>query len=723
MADTVTFDSETLGLTGPMVLLQYQINDQPIKLWDIWLNEAGETRELIEYIARQNVVGFNLTYDWFHLTKIYNLLTTLSPNAKPIDHIDAIVEVDEANYAYYCLRPRSACDVMLQARQDKYQHVMGRDDIYIRKVPTDAADELKEYLEENIKLPDICFAKSSKGYQWRIQSVDGRDDVVNLVLQFNASGNLASLAKEVLNKEKLDWPIPPEIMPAKDSDLSWKPYGQHGSTPWRSLIEQNIEYWRNDPKAREYGKVDVELTYELYRALDCHLGDDNSMLACAVGAARWKGFAIDHNRVKVLTDEYQEAVDSCEVSFNSPVQVKEQLHSLLDPAEKLLVSSVDAKTLKALKDHSEAGELCTKVLAARKADKRLGILNRLNKINALHPDFKIFGTKSSRSSGGSEEGKGESINPQGIPREKQFRSCFPLAYSDELLIGGDATSYEIAIMADAYGCESLKDRLKEGLKYHALMGEVWLNVKYDDALNNKEIYDKLKATNFAYGYGGQEAKVAETLGVTVPEARAAMDRLKDIYPEIIEKRNEVELKFCSMRQPGGVGTNVEWHDPDDSISTMFGFKRYFTLENQVCHDLYNISQSYRSLVKGEVDRHRDPDNPRLQSYTGAIKTALFAAAFNIQAKNMRAAVNHIVQGAGAHMTKRFQAMLNEIQPPGVHPYYIRLLQVHDELMAVCLNEEIAEETRLVRDQFIRTYREYVELLDWEWDYLDDWSDK
>ena len=145
-----------------------------------------------------------------------------------------------------------------------------------------------------------------------------------------------------------------------------------------------------------------------------------------------------------------------------------------------------------------------------------------------------------------------------------------------------------------------------------------------------------------------------------------------------------------MTQPGGIGTKVVWKDPADYAETMLGFRRYFTLENRICKELFklanNLPAHWRncgtivrrekrteggkvvpyayvamiSLEKGvEVNRvvahtrrvlegievkvvRRD----RVQTAGGAVSQRSYGAAFSMQAANMRAAANHEIQVAG-----------------------------------------------------------------------------
>ena len=113
-------------------------------------------------------------------------------------------------------------------------------------------------------------------------------------------------------------------------------------------------------------------------------------------------------------------------------------------------------------------------------------------------------------------------------------------------------------------------------------------------------------------------------------------------------RKRVADNFCSMRQPGGIGSAVVWVDPADYCETFLGFRRYFTLENLIAKALFDLARKPPAKwkdVKVKVVR-RD----RVQTAGGAVASALYGAAFSMQAANMRAAANHEIQSPGAEIT-------------------------------------------------------------------------
>lgn len=730
----IYLDSETVGFTGPMVLLQYAEDNGPIHLHEIFYEPIDKTLELIEHICTQDVCGFNLNFDWFHLTKIYNILRVIRDSGfTGIPTEEQVIQVEAHNPSEFCLRPRSALDLMLVARRDKYQYVMNRKAITVRRVPENAGYLLANKLKDSIDLPAICFAKDAEGYRWRVtRSKDHMTDkelpgLVDVQLRFKGSTSLGALAHNILGEDKADWPIPKEL---KCTELAWLPYGQHGKRPWGKVISKHIAMWHVVEQARYYAWRDVDITRKLHLEVFPEEigGDTDSELACALGATRWRGFEIDHDRVRALIPKYEELSKSAP---RKPTTVRERLEELLPPVEQLALKNTRRPTLEHIAEESsseQAREFAQSVLDARQAKYRHTLLLRLLKLPRLHPQFKVIGTKSNRQSGGGEEKSGGgSINPQGIPRDKEIRTCFTFARPNEQLWGGDADSYEVSIMASVFKDENLIADLQSGKKFHALMGEVWYGISYEEMMYEKDLgtgdtkYDKVKMTDFAMMFGADDPKLEELLGVEVEESRP---RFEAKYPQLYHGRAELAMSFCSMRQPGGIGTKVEWHEPAEYVESVLGFRRYFTLENQICRTLFRLANKLPEDI-AKADGVRGTKVVRraergTQTASGAIQSALYASAFGLQAANMRAACNHVIQSPGGQIAKEFQVELWRLQPVGITTWRVRVFNMHDELLAVTDGKV---NTVAVKDRVIKRFRETIPLLKWDWERMNTWADK
>ena len=167
-----------------------------------------------------------------------------------------------------------------------------------------------------------------------------------------------------------------------------------------------------------------------------------------------------------------------------------------------------------------------------------------------------------------------------------------------------------------------------------------------------------------------------------------------------------------MRQPVPYG-RVEWHEPAEYEETLLGFKRWFTLENKICKALYDLANKIPEEWKRFKVKNVQRREGRIQTAYGAVQSAVFAAAFAIQSQSMRAAGNHKIQGTGAGLTKLLEDRVWALQPEGAHGWYVRPMNIHDELQVVH-RESMGEEIKKVKEDFVEEYKELIPLLGMGW---------
>lgn len=710
------------------------------------------------------------------------------------DHIDAYYEAEAISALSgkgYCLKPLSSLDLMLHARKGPYQSTMDRADIRIKKVPSVLAQELADELTNRIHFNDVYFArKSNSKERWKVHDI--KDDLGETIREFKdiclifaPSSALKALVIDIgLRKidsrlQFFDVEINKAFMP---QELGYAPYGkaandEYGKS-WKDVIEHHIDHWEYNSLARQYAEDDVIDTRSLYyyfsaleagmptdAALDAvrndmynippmPLGDDDSILACMVGAIRWRGFKLDLDKLSELKNKAVRSVASNDINFNSPEVCKKYLLQVLDDTEQHALSINGKITTKAivLEDlakwkvdevcldckgfgcdkcnegltHSDkphpVAERAQRILDIRHAQKEIELYNKLLRSKRFYASFKIIGALSSRMSGS------DGLNPQGIKRTTEVRSCFPLADDGMVLIGGDFAGSQVAIADAVFADPILHDKLISGKKIHALFGEhLFPGLSYDDILATKGLpgdqdkYGRSKNGVFAMLFGGESYTLQTRVGITESAADAAYQSWIDSYKVWGQKRKQYFDMFCSMRQPNGIGTKVEWHEPADYVEAMFGFRRYFTLENKICKTLFDLAENPPekwTKIKLKVVR-RD----RVQSSCGALRSALFAAAFSIQASNMRAAANHVIQSPEALMVKNLQRRIWDLQPSGISEWKVSPLNVHDELMVPCLPDIVNDVDDVVKN-FIIDMREHIPLIEIDWsNNLKTWADK
>ena len=67
----IFIDTETCGLHGFAILIQYAEDDGKIILFDVWQEPVQKTLDLIKWFCENDLCFFNAAFDWFHLIKIY----------------------------------------------------------------------------------------------------------------------------------------------------------------------------------------------------------------------------------------------------------------------------------------------------------------------------------------------------------------------------------------------------------------------------------------------------------------------------------------------------------------------------------------------------------------------------------------------------------------------------------------------------------------------------
>jgi hypothetical protein len=730
----IVYDTETCGFHGMCVLIQYKHDNSNIQLYEVWRNSIKDTLNLIQYFMSEDLVGFNLAFDHFHLCKLYTVLSLVPDKSiKPEEIVDEIAELEAYGRNGLCLKPRRSCDVMLHCRKGKYQNTMRRKDIRIKKVPLVAVSEVRDYLEEKIKLDDIYFANRKNKYapRWAIFDSDEGPEWKDIVLKFRPGGALKILAEHVLGYNVIKYGDLQE--PEKPFEVGYAPFATAISNKnnswwvgkkktWPGVIDEHIGFWAFNRKARQYALDDVTYTYELWKHLGSpEPGDDDSELACMVGANRWRGYAIN----KPKLDELEiKVVKDIKAAPRAPNSVKAWLTASMSDEEKNIFEIVSEGStkkvvLESLADNWE-GEVADKakaVLLSRQSKYKLDLIRKLKTANRFHASAEIIGTLSGRKSG-----RGGDLNSQGIGREYSIRECFPLALNDMVLCGGDFEAYEVTLAIAAYSDDKLEEAVKSGKKVYTVFGTyAFPHMTYEQIAADKDIYNRSKSGFLAMIYGGEAYTLKTRLNVDEESAQQTYNNFIKAFPKTGEGRQKIFDMFCAVKQPKGIGTAVEWHEPKDCIETMLGFPRYFTLENKICKALFKLAQSppkeWKDYTGVIIRRDRE------QTISGSIQSALYASAFALQSSNMRAAGNHIIQGTGAQICKNLERKLWDIQPTGIHKWQVQPLNEHDEVMCPCVPDKINEVKETVKE-VIKSFKDRVPLLSIDWhNNMESWAEK
>lgn len=739
-------DSETCGLHGYPVLLQHASESSPVHLVDVWKQPVAQTLRLVEAFTLETVVGFNLAFDWFHLVKLWTTWRLLPGDWIPERHIGAIAAAELDARDGDAIKPAGALDLMLHSRKGTYQALMSRDPIRIRRVPTPLAEVLAAELENRVEIDGIYFARRSDpdAPKWKVFDHDDNPDLKDVVLTFHPAGGLKFLAEHALGKKPkyhftdveldpvhrpIEYGYAPTASAVSSVDRGWAVLDGEKikGYAWPGVIQRHIDHWATNANAREYAADDVIYT----RELDAHFGyptpnDDDSVLACMVPVIRWRGFEIETDGMSALLAQTQKVIDAAPVNINSTAEVRAYLSTVMDETEQLVIADTTKKErLEAIATWNDgqhtAAVRAKELLAVKTASKEKELYEKLLHAGRFHTSFNVIGAKSSRMSGS------DGLNPQGIKATDTVRRLFPLAWPGSILSGGDFDSFEVTLADAEFDDPGLRKDLLSGKKIHGLFGMALNPGKsYDDILATKgtenDLYDQGKRGFFGgIMYMGGWETLVHRLGKHEDIAKAAFNEFSKRYKKVSQAQGAIRDTFGALRQTGGIGTAVVWHEPADYVETFLGFRRYFTLENKIMRALFDLARkppvAWRQCKIPVVRRDR------VQTAGGAVSSALYGAAFAIQGANIRAAGNHKIQSPGGQITKRVQRKIWDLQPVGVAPLVVAPMNVHDELMVV----NRPDYSQRVADQVaeaVEFYRPHVPLIGMTW-FLEmaNWSEK
>ncbi len=767
----IYYDTETCGFYGQPVIIQYQVGNGEPMIHNFWTNKISSSIELILTLMHNpdGVVGFNLTFDHFQLQKIYTLLEEVYKVYGDIEPIWLLATDEGKSFLYQAemrardglfLKPVKAMDLMLHAQKGPYQKCMDRAAITIRRVPDEAARPLAALLNATVTFEPILFTKRTAD-PWSLY--DARDRRGNLIpgvkdvkCVFAPSLSLKNLVVDLGIVESTD--SFKDIMPKNfPLEMGFAPYAAafdniktpsqhklvegllgrkfgvvykeklelpyHGT--WIHYMLEHIEHWETNEQARTYALNDPYYTYKLDEAFGFpSLGDDDSELACCVATCRWKGYAVDSDALSQL----KPSCESRESLFPEHTSAKKSLAwvtAAFTPIEAITTRETignkgDKVALQKLAaTGSEAGKRAQIVLDARNARKELELIDKLEIAGRFHASFKIIGALSSRMSGA------DNLNAQGIKRDKTVRAAFPLAFPGYQLVGGDFSGFEVCIFEAVSNDERLRADLLSGKKIHGIFGTfVYPDKTYQEILDSEgtedDRYTKSKSALFAMLYGGEASTLMERLGVSKEDAESAYQAFLAAYPGARRERLSIKEKFSPVQKEG---PKFIWVGNENHITSLYGFKRYFDIEFQAAKALFDLANNLpSSWQKADIYVIRNQELGK-QKLSGAIMSALYGAANQIQGAVFRQAANHRIQSTGAQITKLLERRIWDLQPVGAHECVVQPMNVHDEVMCPCNPAYVSKVDKVV-ETLLREVEPIIPLVKISWsNKMTSWAGK
>lgn len=534
-----------------------------------------------------------------------------------------------------------------------------------------------------------------------------------------------------------------------DPDLTGKP-------TWPLLVHEHVAHWENDADAQHYAEDDITMLRDLYGHFESPENDEDSELAAQVAVCRLRGFAIDLDKVRANYEKAKAVVANAQLNVNSPLQVKGFVAQALDPMEQIIVhKGCDQKIIDEIKneftldaveecycdngtvfENTEHAMRCPRcegvgtvgpgpmpvvkrvlhVEEIRKNIKRIQLCEKLLIAKRLYASFKVIGAKSGRMSGA------DDLNPQGVDRSNDMRCMFTFADEGEILSGGDFSSQELSVMATAFHDEDLVRDMQLGKSLHGIFATCLDDTRtYDEVMEGKDegiswakkLYNTAKSFVYASSYGGTPEGIARRLGLQPEIAIKAYNLMMGKYPQMGHTRKTITDRFSSLTREGDKG-GFEYRPVTTYVESMYGFRRYFDTEYDIQRQILSLMENIPQAWKDD-DRKviRDTKKNRVQTLSGAIISALYGAAFSVQNRVIRAALNHLIQSASRTITMGLHYRVWELQPKGIHPFKLSLMSVHDELIVVS-PQPMVPVVREAAHGYVNEIEQQIPLIAIEW---------
>ena len=662
-------DTESVGLMGPTKLIQYAIDDgmvQFIPLFRGWEQDKELCNKLEQFWKILDnpatiFIAYNAAHDLFHLYRLIHKLEGYEYDSKerPIQPLRCkVLDLYVASCDHSPLAPFA------------FAKGASRSIAAVRRIPRRVADVVASRVEEVLRplLPRVVElkrhekeVKGNKNLVTLCWTLDGRMSLKNLMQVYG----LATLKLQEL------WPLPP-----KGSEKPWLPYPDpevHGP------VELQCDTIMSDPTNPfwKYAELDIWFLKVLEEKLGFPTPDHHSTCTHIVAYTRYYGYPLDRGVLEATRVEYKKKIEKAEktlegVNLKSPKQKLELLRKY-DP----LIASSAKKILKIVAESGRPSAVPAKAMMDFTAyTQRLLQVEKVLECRTgrAHPTLRVMGTRTGRMAG--EAG----LNWQGIPQAKRgigIRAAMGAAAV------GDWSQFEVILGANVYQDASMFYDIEHGVDSHCMTASLmqpkavkngWTYEYIKDMVDKKdpemvEMRKATKACNFGIQYLCAAPKLAEVLGVSLDEGQKAMDRYYDRYKGFAEFRKQLEKETLTADTEHWGRESVKRMARE--VVDMTGYRMRWDFEAAVAEVLWQLGGTgIPTGVDGQI--LRTPEKG-MQTYDGAVKSALLGGALAIQQAVMRQRGNAKVQATGANLTKMLMAEIWD-------KYRTPMLNLHDEIV-------------------------------------------
>lgn len=697
----VWLDTETVGLNGPVMRIQYAIDDGPIVFIDHPFDDHDELAclEALLYDSNVLLVAYNAGYDvhklylWLH-DYLYDY--KLDSQARPVPP-----------FACSVIDLQIPCLLEGPFRQFAFSKGKARSVARVRRIPRKAADLVRSKVMASIRPHVPAEFQIVTG----LHEVKGKPDLCSLSFSVDGRATLKAHARfygaPTLSLPEV-WPLPP-----REIEKPWLPY--YDEAEYAPYIQACLQVM-SDPTSpfHTYCRLDIHfLRLVAGKLLEARglgldqvekLRDHHSDCVHAVAYTRYVGFEVDREILERTKDYYEKKVKDSQSAIGG-IDLKSSKQRLLllqsvDP----LVGASNRKVLAALAGSDRpSGDIARSMLSFGAYRQRLLQVEKVLECRTgrAHPDLRVMGSRTGRMAGTS------GINWQGIP---QAENGLGIRAAVKTVAVGDWSQFEVVLGAKVFDDHAMYEDLDKGIDAHCMnlvlmhprskkegwtYEEVRRKVKAGDEQFVK-LRKNIKPASFGLQYFCSAPKVAEVLGVSEAEGKEALDGYYARYVGFAAYRAKVEKETMTADVEDWSETSVS--RMDCSVTDLTGFTMDWSFEKAVACAMWELgSRGIRTGLAGQVIRSVEKGS---QPIDQAIRSALLGAAIAIQAAVARQKGNAKVQASGANIHKKLQAMLwNEFRIPhlGVHDeaVFARLCGLKFETLETRIKEFTAEWLKVV----------------------------
>lgn len=341
-------------------------------------------------------------------------------------------------------------------------------------------------------------------------------------------------------------------------------------------------------------------------------------------------------------------------NWNSPLQVKHVFEHILNrPFNSVSEKEIERIVHPLIKMYLEFKDLQTQLSKYGK-----NFLNWIKKDGKVHTDYWQI-VNSGRVSSGNDEAP----NMQNIPKEDKFRECFESDEGKSFIIA-DYSSQELIIIAEDSKEKVFIDAINNGWDLHSFVAEIVFGDKWLDAAEfgcdyiktkskcsckeHKKMRNSVKTLNYALSYGAGAAKLANSLNVSIDEAKRFINSYFKAMPSL--------KKYFDKSQSFGVNNGYSITFPP------FNRKRYYAVTSET------------------------------------------------EAQIKRQSANSRIQGTGADMLKLAMINLDKVRKK-LHYKVEFVLQVHDEIICQVEDQFAENWKKIMIDVMVETSKVFLTQLE------------